>query len=207
LNPLNGGTDYTFDFVVNAAPTPVSTTNNSNKATSSLPSTGFPPNRITSLAPQPTNLVYAKLGDLWLEIPSLKVKAEIIGIPQSEDGWNVDWLGNSAGWLNGTAFPSWEGNSVVTGHATDSNGLPGPFANLKNMKYGDQVIVHMYGQKYIFEVTESSMVFPSSTKSALGHLEGYPYLTLITCQWYNPVTDSYLFRRVIRAVLVSVINE
>jgi len=211
LNKLAGdgttsGTDYTFDFVVNATPTPVPTSGGGNSA-ASLPKTGFAPNQITRLPAQPANRAYAKLGDLWLEIPSLKVKTDIVGVPQSEDGWNVDWLGNSAGWLNGTAFPSWEGNSVVTGHVTDSNGLPGPFANIKNMKYGDHVIVHMYGQKYIFEVTESSMVFPSSTKTALGHLEGHPYLTLITCQWYNPVTDSYLFRRVVRAVLVDVQPE
>lgn len=102
------------------------------------------------------------------------------------------------------AFPSWEGNSVITGHVYDANGLPGPFQKIKNLKHGDQVIVHLFGEKYIFEVRDSNMVFPSNTESALEHLEDHSYLTLITCQWYNPITDSYTFRRVVRAVLVKV---
>jgi len=171
-------------------------------AASSLPDTGFAPNRITSLPTQSTS--YVNLGSVWLEIPKLGVKSEIVGVPQSANGWNVDWLGNSIGWLNGTAFPSWEGNSVITGHVYDANGLPGPFQKVKNLKSGDQVIVHMFGEKYIFEVRESEMVFPSKTSYALQHLEGYSYLTLITCQWYNPITDSYAFRRVVRAVLIDV---
>jgi LPXTG-site transpeptidase (sortase) family protein len=188
---LNGGLrDSQINFTIQSA-------------TSSLPSTGFAPNRITSLPAQPAELAYNNLGDIWLEIPSLNVKTEIVGVPQSSNGWDVDWLGQSAGWLNGTAFPSWEGNSVITAHVTDSNGKNGPFANIKNLKHGDKIIVHMYGEKYIFEVRDSNMVTPSSTKSALEHLEGHSYLTLITCQTYNPLSDSYLFRRVVRAVLVE----
>ncbi|HAV76700.1 MAG TPA: hypothetical protein DCX53_05020 [Anaerolineae bacterium] len=188
----NGDSDTTVDFTVGSI-------------ASSLPDTGFAPNRVTSLPAQSTH--YANLGSIWLEIPSLGVKSEIVGVPQSSQGWNVDWLGNSTGWLHGTAFPSWEGNSVITAHVYDSNGLPGPFNNIKKLNHGDQVIVHLAGEKYIFEVRDSSMVFPSTTKSALEHLEGHSYLTLITCQWYNPVTDSYAFRRVVRAVLVSVQPE
>ncbi|MBK9923775.1 MAG: sortase [Anaerolineales bacterium] len=188
---LNGGlSDSQINFTIQPA-------------ASSLPKTGFAPNRITSLPAQPANLTYNNLGNIWLEIPSLNIKTDIVGVPQSSNGWNVDWLGQSAGWLNGTAFPSWEGNSVITAHVTDSNGKNGPFANIKNLKHGDKIIVHMYGEKYIFEVRDSNMVTPSSTKSALEHLEGHSYLTLITCQTYNPLSDSYLFRRVVRAVLVE----
>jgi len=204
-NPLAGngttsGTDYTFDFVVRTSST-------ANTSGSSLPDTGFAPNRTTSLSAQPASLAYSDLDSIWLEIPSLNIKTDIVGVPKSADGWNVDWLGNSIGWLNGTAFPSWEGNSVVTGHVYNVSGLPGPFVNLKNLKYGDQVIVHMYGEKYIFEVQESNMVSPRKTDFALQHLEGHSYLTLITCQVYNPITDSYFFRRIVRTVLVDVKGE
>jgi len=34
--------------------------------------------------------------------------------------------------------------------------------------------------------------------------ERYNRRTLITCRFYNPFTGDYLFRRVIRAVLISV---
>jgi sortase (surface protein transpeptidase) len=38
------------------------------------------------------------------------------------------------------------GNSVLTAHVTDANGKNGPFAGLKNLMYGDRIIVHMQGQ-------------------------------------------------------------
>lgn len=40
------------------------------------------------------------------------------------------------------------GNSVLTAHVTNANGLDGPFADLRKLTYGDQVIVHMGGDKY-----------------------------------------------------------
>lgn len=173
-----------------------------------LPATGFAPNRVTVLPEQPAELAYAELGDLWIEIPALGVKEPIVGVPQTADGeWNVTWLANNIGWLNGTAFPSWEGNSVVTAHVTNADGLDGPFANLKKLKYGDQIIVHLYGEKYIFEVRTSRLARPYSTSFAFEHLEEQSYLTLITCQYYVPMNDTYLFRRVVRAVLVKVENE
>ena len=201
-NALSGGADYTFDFTVSAATT--STTSVTAAEARSLPSTGFAPNAITVLPPQPTELAYTKMSDLWLEIPSQSIKANIVGIPQSDTGWDVKWLGQDAGWLNGTAFPTWEGNSVITGHVTDSNGLPGPFANLKDLTYSDQIIVHLYDQQYIFEIRNKRLVRPETTAFAFEHLEDSSYLTLITCQSYDPATDSYRLRRLVRAVLVSV---
>lgn len=145
------------------------------------------------------------MGDIWLEIPSLGVKSNIVGVPQSEDNtWNVDWLGADTGWLNGSAFPTWNGNSVLTAHVTDANGLPGPFAAIKDLKYGERIIIHLYGQKYVYEITDSRLSFPSTTGFALQSMQDHSYLTLVTCQGYNPVSESYLFRRLVRAVLIEV---
>ena len=204
LNELNNGlSDYTFNFVVTAAP-PVATPTSGVDA-SSLPSTGFAPNRITTLPAQPAELTYSAMGNLWLEIPALKVKSTIVGVPQASDKtWNVDWLGDSTGWLNGTAFPTWNGNSVLTAHVTDTNGLPGPFAAIKGLQYGDRVIVHLLGQQYIYEVRDTRLSRPSSTRYAFQSLQDHSYLTLITCQDYVSSSDSYLFRRIVRAVLVEV---
>jgi LPXTG-site transpeptidase (sortase) family protein len=173
----------------------------------SLPSTGFAPNRVTSLPDQPADSSYIRLSNLWLEIPSLNIRSDIVGVPQSGNEWDVTWLGNNIGWLNSTAFPTWEGNSVLTAHVTNASGLAGPFAELNKLKHGDQVIVHMDGQQYVFEVRESKLVRPDTTAFALQDLEDNSYLTLITCSGYNPLNESYLFRRVVRAVLVSVVNE
>jgi LPXTG-site transpeptidase (sortase) family protein len=131
-----------------------------------------------------------------------------VGVPQSENKtWDVSWLGNSTGWLNGTAFPTWNGNSVLTAHVTNANGLDGPFAALKTLKYGDQVIVHMGGAKYVYEVRETKLARPYSTSYAFQSKQDAAYLTLITCQFYNPLSENYLFRRVVRAVLVEVSNK
>ena len=179
-----------------------------NLTVTALPATGFTPNRVTILPEQPAELVYTDLGDLWIEIPSLGIKSSIVGVPMLTEGeWDVTWLGYSVGWLDGTTFPSWEGNSVLTAHVTNANGLNGPFANLKKLNYGDQVIIHAFSQKYIFEVRASRATKPYTTSYAFEHLEDQSYLTLITCQVYLPKSDTYLYRRVIRAVLVKVENE
>ncbi|MBV6449456.1 MAG: hypothetical protein MHPDNHAH_00166 [Anaerolineales bacterium] len=202
LNELNNGlSDYTFDFVVGTA----ATTTTPSVTASSLPKTGFAPHKVTQLPAQPANLAYAALGDLWLEIPSQNIKSNIVGIPQADDKtWDVTWLGNDTGWLNGSAFPTWNGNSVLTAHVTNASGLSGPFANLKDLKYGDQIIVHLSGQKYIYEVQDSRMTRPYSTSFAFQSMQDHPYLTLITCQGYIPFSNAYFFRRIVRAVLVEV---
>lgn len=198
LNELNNGlSDYTFDFIVG-------TTSSTPVTASSLPATGFAPYKITSLPTQPTTSAYNNLGDIWLEIPSQDIKTNIVGVPQTEGKWDVTWLGNDAGWLNGTAFPTWNGNSVITAHVTNADGLSGPFANIKNLEYGDQIIVHLFSEEYIFEVQESRFSGSYATNYAFKSLPDYSYLTLITCQGYNPLTDSYIFRRIVRAVLVEV---
>jgi hypothetical protein len=92
-----------------------------------LPPTGFSPQQVTFLSSQPAQKAYASLGDLWLEIPRLGVQMSIVGVPQTNGTWDVSWLGNQAGWLNGSAFPTWAGNSVLTGHVWNANNTAGPF--------------------------------------------------------------------------------
>jgi LPXTG-site transpeptidase (sortase) family protein len=167
-----------------------------------LPATGFAPNVETKLPTQPQDMLYAAT-DIVLEIPSLGIKIPIVGVPKKNGAWDVSWLGNQAGWLEGSAFPSWNGNSVLTSHVYMSNGLPGPFVNLSKLKYGDQVIVHAYGQKYIFAIQSNQVVAPTDT-SAFRH-EEKPWLTLITCKEYDAKTNSYRTRVIVRAVLVKVL--
>jgi LPXTG-site transpeptidase (sortase) family protein len=139
-----------------------------------------------------------------LEIPRLGVQMPIVGVPRSADGtWDVSWLGNDAGWLNGTAFPTWAGNSVLTGHVYDANGNAGPFVHLNWLFYGDRIIVHLYGEQYVYEVRSVSKVTPDSGSSVIKH-EELPWLTLITCKGYDEASNSYKYRVVIRAVQVTI---
>ncbi len=171
-------------------------------ARASLPNTGFAPDRVTVLPLQPKELSYLVFNDFSLEVPRLGIKMPIVGVPQSNGAWDVSWLGSQAGWLNGTAFPTWSGNSVITGHVYLSNGLPGPFVNLGTLKYGDQIIVNLFGAKYIYEVRTVSTLGPNDL-SPLRH-EILSWVTLITCKQYDEKTNSYNFRTVARAVLVKV---
>ena len=143
--------------------------------------------------------------DIKLDIPALKLNIPIVGVPLVNGAWDVTWLSNQAGYLNGTAFPTWNGNSVLTAHVYDSNGLPGPFNGLVNLKWGDQVILHAFGNKYIYEIRENQEIWPSDL-SPLEHKDGI-WLTLLTCRQYNLKTHNYDHRQMARAVLIKVIPE
>ncbi len=168
-----------------------------------LPQTGFPQGRWTRLPEQSSEKAYAAT-ELTLEIPSLGVKAPIVGVLKSGGTWDVSWLGNSVGWLEGSAFPTWAGNTVITGHVWNADNTPGIFANLKSLKYGDRFTIHAFGQTYVYEVRENTWLWSwNGTASVFKH-EEYDWVTLLTCEGYNPLTGSYLFRRMVRAVLVEV---
>lgn len=169
-----------------------------------LPATGFAPGVVTDIPPQPADKAYADLGDFWLEIPKLGVKMPIVGVPAKGEEWDLTWLWDQAGWLEGTAYPTHAGNSALTAHVYLPNGQPGPFLNLGELRWGDQVIVHLGAQKYIYEVRQVQQVSPYSL-SPLRH-EDLPWLTLITCREYDARTDSYRYRVIVRAVLIKVVE-
>jgi len=171
----------------------------------SLPATGFAPNKVTPLPEQPVEQSYADLGDFWLEVPSLGVKTPIVGVPTMAGAWNVDWLWEQAGWLQGTAFPTWQGNSVLTGHVYLPNGRPGPFVNLPRLRWGDEIIVHAFGQRHVYEVRMNRVDMPNDL-SALWH-EDQAWLTLITCRGYDETSNVYKYRIVTRAVLMKIEAE
>ncbi|MCJ7548605.1 MAG: sortase, partial [Anaerolineae bacterium] len=185
-NPLNGGANSEVNFRVRIL----------------LPETGFTPYQVTRIPEMPADRAYSASG-LTLEIPRLGLKADILGVPNLDGSWETAWLGSDIGWLQGTAFPTWAGNSVLTGHVYDANGLPGPFVNLSQLKYGDRIIIQAWGQGYIYEVQGTAQVQPENTAAALGH-EEYPWLTLITCRGYDEMTDSYRYRLVVKAVQVEI---
>ena len=131
------------------------------------------------------------------------MKLSIVGTPLGDDGeWDLTWLANQAGYLDGTAYPTHAGNSVITGHVYMADGSPGPFVNLHTLQYGDQIIVHLNGQSYIFEVRSDKVTSPDDN-SGFKH-EIYPWLTLITCKDYNASTNTYAHRVVVRAVLMKI---
>jgi LPXTG-site transpeptidase (sortase) family protein len=199
-NPLNGGANTAINFTVGPAAAPVAPAAAEGNR-SKLPSTGFPPNRVTLLPPQ--TVPYADLGDLWLEVPKLGLKMPIVGVPKKNEEWNVSWLGKNAGWLEGSAYPSWNGNSVLTGHVWNADNSAGPFVYLNTLWWGDKVIVHISGQQYIYEIRSVKQVAPTDVSAMMKH-EELPWLTLVSCKGYNEKTGKYSYRVLVRAVLVDV---
>ncbi len=185
-NALNGATDFTFDFAVSRA---------------ALPATGFPRGQVTLLPPQTT--AYADSG-MTLDIPSLNLRAPIVGVPQTVSGWDTTWLGTSVGWLQGSAFPTWAGNTVLTGHVWNADNTPGIFAPIKNLRYGDRIYIHAFDQTYVYEVRENRLLSGLSGAASVFRHEDYDWVTLLTCEGYSERVDTYLFRRIVRAVLVEV---
>ncbi|MBM3152632.1 MAG: sortase, partial [Chloroflexi bacterium] len=168
-----------------------------------LPATGFAPGRVTELGNPPEG-AYSSAADLRLEIPSLRLAMPVVGIPLQDGQWDVTWLWNQAGWLEGSAYPTLPGNSVLTAHVYLSNGKPGPFVNLGRLAWGDKIYIQTGDLRYIYEVRSVSQVDPGNT-SAFKH-EQYSWLTLVTCRQYDEATNSYLKRMVVRAVLLEVVE-
>ncbi len=169
-----------------------------------LPATGFAPGKITRLAPPPREDMYTLVSDMQLAIPALGVRVPLVGVPVSDTGWDVAWLGQQAGYLIDTAFPTFPGNTVIAAHAYLPDGNPGPFANLQRLRWGDQINIYAWGRIYTYEVRESRRIAPEDT-SVMKH-EEYSWLTLITCQGFDEESGSYRWRYVVRAVLTQVTN-
>lgn len=166
-----------------------------------LPVTGFAPGVITMLPNQPVEKEYTLLSDLAIKIPRLNVEASIIGVPATSSGWDITWLGNKAGYLYGSAFPTWTGNSVITGHVWNADNTPGIFVNLKSLKYGDRFQITLFGKSYIYEVRENSLISSQNIKKVFKS-EKYSWVTLLTCEDFNSNNITYDFRRIVRAVWV-----
>ena len=203
-NGSTAGSDFIRNFSVSLARRGTGSGSESNiDNVRTLPATGFAPNQVTSLSDQPLDNVYSDMGDLMIEIPTLGVKTSVSGVPLLSQGWDLTWLNGQVGWLEGTAFPTWNGNTVLTAHAYTSDGLPGPFALLKDLKYGDTFTIHFNSQNYIYSVRTNNLVDAGDTSLLTRH-EELDWVTLITCQQYDEKSKTYLYRWVVRAVLTDV---
>jgi sortase (surface protein transpeptidase) len=99
----------------------------------------------------------------------------------------VTWLSNHAGWLEGTAFLSYDGNNLLTAHLYLPSSLPGPFVELTSLAWDDKIIVPAFGQQYIYLVRTNNLILPDDP-TTVRH-EEYPWLTLISCKGINDDTD------------------
>jgi LPXTG-site transpeptidase (sortase) family protein len=165
-----------------------------------IPVTGFTPNMVTKLEAS-SDSAYDAMS-LTMEIPVIKVKTSIVGVELRKVGWDVSWLQDQAGWLDGTAYPTWKGNSVLTAHVVNADGKPGVFYGLKYLGVGEYIFIYNSGYRYTYKVVSNEFVQPDDI-NVLRH-EEKAYLTLVTCDTYDEKTGTYLRRVAVRAVLVEV---
>lgn len=210
-NGVTPGTDFTRNFRITAPTSGGGGGNNSGSGTTTnlsgvlIPVTGFTPNQVTKLPAQSVGNAYTA-SKLRIEIPSLSMDLPIVGIALKDKQFDVTWLGNNAGYLEGSAYPTWQGNSILTSHVTDANGKPGPFAYVNELSAGDQIYIHNNGFIYVYEVRESKLVLPNKITELFKHEEDY-WLTLVTCENFDTKSETFTHRRIVRAVLISIIPE
>lgn len=171
-----------------------------------IPVTGFPPHVATTVLVQTEEDAYSKTNAMRLEIPSLSIDKPIVGVQFKNKNWNVKWLEDSIGYLEGSAYPTWTGNSVLTGHSTDANGNLTSFGYIGELSMGDKVMIHSNGLIYIYQIKENRLISPLSIDTLFKH-QDYSWLTMVTCENYNDDLGKYTSRRMVRAVLISVIPE
>ncbi|MBL8103687.1 MAG: sortase, partial [Anaerolineales bacterium] len=171
-----------------------------------IPVTGFNPNEVTVLPAQPEDKAYASMDNITIEIPSLGIKFPIVGVMVTKHGWDLTWLKDNVGYLENSAYPTYDGNTVLTAHVRDANKNLGPFSDIKGLKLGDRILLHAYGKVYIYEVQENKKIKPNDISTAFKHEEN-SWVTLITCEDYNAKIEEYYYRRMVRAVLISVVPE
>jgi LPXTG-site transpeptidase (sortase) family protein len=168
----------------------------------SLPATGFAPGRTTELPEMPAGSGETTTEGMLLEIPSLDVHLPIVGVPLGPSGWTLTWLGDNAGYLEGTAYPTHDGNTALTGHVYSADGLPGPFYRLQELVWGDEIRIFAGDSVYIYQVRQALIVGPDDLR-VLRH-EERDWVTLLTCDGYDPVRGAYARRVAVRAVLIRV---
>jgi LPXTG-site transpeptidase (sortase) family protein len=201
--------DYVYDFTVTApgsSPAETATASAGSLNVGGLlgiPLTGFAPGSVQAL-PHQTTSQFDSLTDWTLAIPSLGISSPIVGVPQQGDTWDVSWLGTAVGWLEGSAYPTWAGNTVLTGHVWDADNQPGIFVRLKELQYGDEIQIVTPEGTYVYAVRENLLVSPQNVGAVFEH-EDLDWVTLVTCENFDSTSAAYLSRRVVKAVLLQVI--
>ena len=150
------------------------------------------------LSVKPENLVYTDLN-MSIQIPSMNMEAAITGVPQMDESWAVEWLGNKAGLLSGSHLPG-EGTAVIAAHNTLNNTEYGPFALLSGLAENDVMFINK-GSKGMdqYRVYANKLVGPNDMDQVIAMADEVENsLVLVTCE--NEVTEGgYLNRRVVFA--------
>lgn len=113
---------------------------------------------------------------------------------------------DAVAWYDFSEFPGFGGNAVFSAHVDWFTGELGPFARMKELREGDEVIVKMSdGFQMTFKVVSTKLYKVSDVK--MGEVVGRTEkdsLTFITCEGtFSRSNQDYSHRRIVRAERVS----
>lgn len=166
------------------------------------PTIAQPTQAVATATAQATPLPSRKLP-FRVAAANVNLLAEIVPLyfDMSLDTWNLSYLYNQAGHLEGTANLDEGGNFVLAGHVELGDGLPGPFARIGELRPGDLISVFRENavntEVIQYAVTEVLIVAPDDFSVIRNR--GYEELTLITCADWDAQKRDYLKRVVVRA--------
>ncbi|MBQ6508193.1 MAG: class F sortase [Flexilinea sp.] len=167
-----------------------------------LPATGFPTRFSKPLAIQPETVRYENLS-MRIQIPTINVDVELAGVPEIGDTWAVEWLGDRAGMLSGSAMPG-EGYTMVAAHNHLNTQEIGPFGFLFDLDENDRIFVNMPdGSLKIYSVYANELLEPNDFSQMASISENEDgSLILVTCE-NEMINGSYQNRRVVFAKLMN----
>ena len=126
--------------------------------------------------------------------------AKIVRVPFTDNEYSVEWLGDAAGLLDGSALPG-EGVSILTGHNHLDTTEAGPFALLSRLEPGTRMfVINPNNESTPFTIIGNELIGADDI-SALEVIANQfdNTLTLVTCEDELP-QGGYANRRVVTAV-------
>ncbi|MBC7836963.1 class F sortase, partial [Acetobacteraceae bacterium] len=142
-----------------------------------------------------------------LIIPGIMVDASVqdVGIALSGH-MAVPTNYSDVGWYRYGAVPGELGSAVIDGHVNNGFGLEAVFADLKELKKGDDIYVEDAKGSRVYFIVEEVLTYDKNEvpTDRLFHRQDAAYLNLITCSGtFNAQEDSYDSRTVVWATLAS----
>ena len=152
--------------------------------------------------PAPTSMASRGLlneipANTTIFIPRAGIYSSIIQAYLNGESWDVSQLGTHVGHLEGTAWINQPGNVVLSGHVEMADGRPGVFANLSDLAVDDIIIVNTNSIEYRYIVREIRYTTPDDLNPIMPTT--IERLTLITCDSYDFLTDTYRERMIVVA--------
>lgn len=137
-----------------------------------------------------------------LRIDRLNVDVAIATIPIVNGNWDLSALGVEAGWLTTTgAFPGDTLAMALVGHITTERLKRGAFADLEQIKPGDEIVYAAAEAEYVYQVRRRSRVTPDEVEAL--YVPDGQTLLLLTCTDWDASGKRYANRLLVEARLVE----